>query len=355
MTYKSSSRLWNPAMFLSLRALSVGLLSFVMTVNIAAAGEPPAAVIAKAAATILVPKHPKRDGILTVRDNTLYVQCINRPDVATWRCEAAGLEGEPWLRNVLTMERQDRLIARGFKPDTATGNFVRSFARSTTPATLAKTILAVLTDIYGADIGEIDAITDWLPAAPCHPRMISGHDFGGSIKTPKWGHEKDVAAGCDILTNTNGLNLDDFKTPAPGAPSSGEIDLAARYAAAMAPQLERLESGQKHIWAVFTAGIPYIQCKFDSEDNAFYCEAASDDASGAPLARILTPDRRQKLIDAGFEPPGKVVNFRRFYPLAQYDEVAVAKALLAVLHDAYGYGGAPALRLHTEKGDAGAL
>ena len=342
-------------MFHSLRALSIGLLSFVMMANIAAAGEPPTVAIARAAAKVLVPKRLKQDGILTVRDNTLYVQCINRPDAAVWRCEAAGLEGEPWLRNVLTVERQDQLIARGFRPDSTTGNFVRSFARSTTPIAFATTVLAVLTDIYGADTGEIEAIADWLPAAPCHPRMISGHDFGGSIKTPRWGHEKDVAAGCDILTNTNGLNRDDFKTPAPGAPPSGEIDLAARYAAAMAPQLKRLESGQEHIWAVFVAGIPYVQCQYDSEDTAFYCEAASDDASGAPLARILTPDRRQKLIDAGFEPPGKVVNFRRFYPLAQYDEVAVAEALLAVLHDAYGYGGTPALRLHTEKGDAGEL
>jgi hypothetical protein len=42
----------------------------------------------------------------------------------------------------------------------------------------------------------------------------------------------------------------------------------------------------------------------------------------------------------------------RLSPLEHYDETAVVQALLAVLHDCYGYGGAPALILHTEKGDS---
>lgn len=334
-----------------LRVLLIGAMLLGLLPNSARADDTPAVAVTKGIQQVLLPRRPKFDGILTVRDNTLFVQCINRPEAPDLRCEAAGLEGEPWLHNVLTADRQDRLIARGFKPDTTYGNFVRTFPRSIEPVKMAGVILGVLTEIYGADADNIDALADWLPALPCHPRLMAGRDRGGSIATPSWGFAKDTAKGCEIATDTDAFNYDDPNAVAPGAPPEGEVDLDARYAAAIAVQIKRLEGGEKHIWAIFDAGIPYLQCQFDKEDRAIYCEAASDDASGAPLARILTPSRRQKLLDAGFEPPGKVVNFRRFYPLDRYDETAVARALLGALHDGYGYGGAPALVLHTEKDD----
>jgi len=335
-----------------LRVFLIGAMLLGLSPDSALADDAPAVVVAKSIRKVLTPHQPKWDGILTVHDNMLFVQCINRAEAPDLRCEAAGLEGEPWLRNVLTAARQNGLIARGFRPDATSGNFVRSFPRSIKPAKLAGIILGVLTEIYGADADNIAALADWLPALPCHPRLMADHDRGGSIATPRWGFAQDTAKGCEIVTNTDGFNDDDPDAVAPGAPPEGEVDLDARYAAPIAAQIKRLESGRKHIWAIFDAGIPYLQCQFDEPDNAIYCEAASDDASGAPLARILTPARRQKLLDAGFETPGKVVNFRRFYPLARYDETAVARALLAALHDGYGYGGTPALVLHTEKGDA---
>lgn len=174
-------------MILSLRVLLIGAMLLISLPNPARANDDPAMAIAKGIKQVLTPRRSKLDGILTVHDNTLFVQCINRAGASDLRCEAAGLEGEPWLRNVLTRERQDTLIARGFKPDTTYGNFVRTFPRSIKPDQLAATILGVLTQIYGADADNIAALTDWLPAQACHPRIMASHDRGGSITTPKWG------------------------------------------------------------------------------------------------------------------------------------------------------------------------
>ncbi|HEV2673358.1 MAG TPA: hypothetical protein VGV37_02385 [Aliidongia sp.] len=315
------------------------------------------AAITRGAAAVLLPNRENRDGILTVSDNTLYVQCLNRADTSNWRCEAAGPEAQPWLRNVLTADRQEMLIARGFEPDSTIGNFVRLFPRSTPPDNLASIILAVLTRIYDADAGNIRVLANWLPARPCHRRIMARHDRGGSIAAPHWGFAQDVASGCEMVDKIDTSNHGESQATTPGAPSEGEIDLDQRYRAAITLQIERLKEKRQgvHVWAIFAAGIPYVQCKPALQENAIYCEAASVDAVGDLLTPILTPTRRQKLVDAGFEPPGKVVNFRRFYGLEKYDATAIAHAILAVLHDCYGYGGTPPLMLKTEKMDENPL
>ena len=340
-------------MNLSLRVAFIAAMLLTLLSNSARADDTPPVAVAKGIRKVLMPRRQKLDGILTVHDNTLFVQCINRPEALDLRCEAAGLEGEPWLHNVLTAERQDRLITLGFKPETTYGNFVRILPRSIKPAKMAEIILGVLTEIYGADVDNISALADWLPAGPCHPRIKALHDRGGSIATPRWGFAVDVGPGCRIVTNTNAMNYDEPDAATPGPSAQDDVDLDARYGAAISSQIERLAAARQtdDIWAIFDAGTPYVQCAPDPGDNQIYCEAASDDAVGAPIARLLTTERRQKLIAAGFEPPGKVMNFRRFYPLDQYDAAAIAHALLAVLHDSYGYNGTPAMRLKTEVGD----
>jgi hypothetical protein len=81
------------------------------------------------------------------------------------------------------------------------------------------------------------------------------------------------------------------------------------------------------------------------------CEAVSEDAVGKPIARILTPERKAKLIAAGFTPPGRVMNCSRFYPDAEYNMPLLAEALLRILKEAYGYQGAPAMEVSTEAED----
>ncbi len=122
------------------------------------------------------------------------------------------------------------------------------------------------------------------------------------------------------------------------------------YGEAMAAQLRRVQERKpdEDRYAVFSVGTGYVQCLADVEDKTMYCEAASDDAVGPPLNLILTPERKQNLIKAGFRPPGQSMNYARYYSFKDYDSRRLACALLAILHDAYGDQGAPELMLSTE-------
>ena len=70
------------------------------------------------------------------------------------------------------------------------------------------------------------------------------------------------------------------------------------------------------------------------------------------LASILTPDRVARLHAAGFTDPGRTPNYWKTYALAKFDDAAIARELLTVLYQVYGYHGAPRLTIKTEKGPA---
>jgi hypothetical protein len=324
----------------------VGAAVICLLVAIPAAAEPtPREQIVKGVVEVLQPRDPTQDGVLTVAEGNLWVQCLSTASLDTWRCEAAGLEGQPWLRHVLTAQRQERLSKLGFVPDATTGNFLALTPVTTPPDRLADRMLAALTEAYGASADDIEVLADRLPARPCHVRLHAEADRGGSILTPHWGIAKDARRGCGVNADSDAFNRDDPTTiaPHPGA------DIEGRYLKGMAAALQALENSPKgkDAYVIFDAGPAYVQCMHDIDGKRMYCEASSEDAVGRPIERILTPDRVAKLTEAGFLPPGKVMNYSRFYPRGQYDAKAVAKALLTVLHDAYGYEGDPPLTLTT--------
>ena len=310
----------------------------------AAADSLPQSQIVAGVSSVLVPIEKTRDGVLTVSDGNMFVQCLASHSLPVWRCEAAGLEGQPWLRHVLTPERQDRLIALGFKPDPSFGNFVADRPRPTAPEALADLILRALTEGYGVRPDDLTIHAERIASARCHKRMKAGADRGGSILTPHWGHAQDAVAGCGTR-GPDHMNSDDASV----MPQPDGRDTRSEYLIYMAEELKRLESvTDSHV--IFDGGPAYVQCANDVEDKQLYCEAASADAVGAPIERILTPDRIAKLREAGFSPPGKAMNYWRFYPQAEYTKAAVAQALLDVLKDAYGYYGAPKMNVETEQG-----
>jgi len=327
------------------------MLLAVLALQAAAEPAQPAGLpeLEKGIEAVMVPQSAERDGVLTVSDGNLFVQCLNSQYLPAWRCDAAGFEGEPWLRHVLTAARQERLIALGFRPDKETGNFVAFLPKATPPDALEERILLVLRDAYGVRPDDITVRAEQVKSGLCHRRIKPNADLGGSILTPRWGFAKDAAKDCRTVSGADALNRDD---PAAVLPDVGGIDLDALYVRPMTAELQRLETvGKGHdAYVIFDATPAYVQCMHDRDGDRMYCEAASDDAVGKPVERILTPERKAKLIEAGFEPPGKVMNYRRFYPRAQYDMEAVAKALIDVLRQAYGYRGAPAMTVATETG-----
>lgn len=71
---------------------------------------------------------------------------------------------------------------------------------------------------------------------------------------------------------------------------------------------------------------------------------------GSARASVLTPERVARLHDAGFADPGRAPNYWKRYAVDQVDDAGIARELLTVLHDVYGYSGLPTLKVKTEKG-----
>ena len=106
----------------------------------------------------------------------------------------------------------------------------------------------------------------------------------------------------------------------------------------------------RRVFAAFETGLGYVQCEPWTDPDVFYCEAQSTDSWPA-LAAILTPERIALLHAAGFEDPGRAPNYSRTYPADRTDDATLARELLTVLHDVYGYYGASKLEVKTEEGD----
>ncbi len=250
---------------------------------------------------------------------------------------------------MLTLERQAKLTTLGFRPDAEFGNFIALIPKTTAPDRLADLIVRVLTEAYAVPPDDITIKAERLATRRCHPRIKAGHDLGGLIRTPTLGFKQDVENGCRMESNAEAENYDD---PTAIVPTAQGIDVGARYITAMTDALGRVEKADKALkaYVIFITGPAYVQCLRGDDNSGMYCEAVSEDAVGKPIERILTPERKAKLMQAGFAPPGKVMNYSRFYPATEYNMTALAKVLLGILEDAYGYQGTPAMTINTEKG-----
>jgi hypothetical protein len=195
---------------------------------------------------------------------------------------------------------------------------------------------------------DIEVKAERLASRRWHGRIKAGHELGGLIQTPTIGLARDAEKGCGLGSDVAAMNYDD---PHRRHPGGGRIDVDARYIPAMTAELQRVEKAGKGVEAftIFITGPAYVQCMHDDDGKRMYCEAVSEDSVGKPIERILTPERKAKLLEAGFAPPGKTMNYSRFYSADQYDMAALAKILLGTLKDVYGYQGALPMNLTTEK------
>ena len=105
---------------------------------------------------------------------------------------------------------------------------------------------------------------------------------------------------------------------------------------------------QRRVFAVFDAGLGYVQCMPQTQPDGFYCEAQSADSWPA-LAAVLTPERIARLHAIGFADPGRAPNYSKTYLASDLDDTALAKEVLTLLHDVYGYYGASKLKVKTEE------
>ena len=101
----------------------------------------------------------------------------------------------------------------------------------------------------------------------------------------------------------------------------------------MTGEVQRLRvNSDREVWFVLDGGIGFVQCASEDKPPSQYCEAQSADSWPA-LASVLTPERIARLHAIGFADPGRSPNYERTYPFDKYDDAAIARELLTVLHD----------------------
>lgn len=319
---------------------ALAALVLVSSISAATADEiaPPEvkALVVRALDNVLSLERPGQDGYATLFDGNKYVQCGRAPDRGL-RCEAAGSLLQPSMERVLTPERVARLTALGWRLDASFGNYVQTSPPGMATDAVADAILQALGEAYGADLPELQAMTAWLPSEPCPPRNGPGQSLAGMINNSR-AMAKYAIHACAYIV----------KPDEPPLQANRVDDLVALYGVRMTGEIQRLRVNlNRNVHVVFDAEIGYVQCEPEQKPPAIYCEAQSADSWPA-LAAVLTPERVARLHAAGFIDPGSAPNYSKKYPLAEYDDAAIARELLAVLFDVYGYTGRPKLKVATE-------
>jgi len=281
---------------------------------------------------------PGQDGYATIWDGNKYVQCRRLPD-RSLRCESAGALMQSSLEHVLTPERIARLIALGWRLDPSFGNYVQVFSADAASSLVADKIVRVLREAYDADAADLDVQSTWIRSEPCPPRNGPSQNLAGIVND----------APSMAATAVHACSYRPKADLGPSLPAGSTPELIGFYGAKVTAEIQRLRvNARRDVFAVFQAGIGYVQCRPDILPPTIYCEAQSADSWEA-LASVLTPERIHRLHELGFADPGRGPNYSKTYATDQFDDTAIARELLTVLHDAYGYTGQPTLKVTTEE------
>ncbi len=303
---------------------------------------PPAASLARVQAAldnIRAIDRPGKNGYAAAWDGNKYVQCRSGPGQG-FRCEAGGARMQPSLAHVLDAPHLARLQALGWRLDPSFGNYVRDFPPSAPTALIAAAALQVLAEAYDAQADDVEVETDWLADEACPPRNGPSQNLAGLVSDAP-SMARFAVHACFYLPDE----------PAADQPVNTADALVARDGAALAAEIQRLRiNASRNVFFAADTGIGYVQCYPQAAPPAIYCEAQSADSWPA-LASVLTPARIDRLHAAGFADPGHGPNYSKTYPADRYDDASIARELLTLLFDVYGYNGAAPLQIATEKGD----
>jgi hypothetical protein len=297
----------------------------------------PAARIADALQNITVLSRPGRVGYATAWDHNKYIQCRRQTD-RSMRCEAAGTSMQPSLKLVLDGARINRLAALGWALDPSFGNYVRVFPAETPVTQIAERVAQTLLDAYAANFDDLEISTQWVADLPCPPRNGYTQNLAGMVNDAPSMREFAIRT-CSYV-------------PAPDAAqrAASASELVGIYGALVTAEIQRLRinAPKMKIFTIFEAGIGYIQCMPAMPEPAMYCEAQSEESWPA-LSAILTRERVSLLHKAGYVDPGRAPNYSKSYPLSSYDDDALAREILTLLYEVYGYSGATKLKIMTEE------
>jgi hypothetical protein len=304
----------------------------------AASGQTNQALVVAALENITALVRPGQDGYATIWDGNKYVQCKRLPDRGL-QCESAGALMQSSLEHVLTPEHIARLAALGWRLDPSFGNYVQTFSADAAPDVIAAKIVQVLGEAYDANVAELEVQAAWIASEPCPPRNGPSQNLAGMVNN----------APAMRATAIYGCSYKPKPDLGPSLAMNSAADLIGFYGIRVTAEIQRLRiNAQRRVFAVFQAGIGYVQCQPDTSPPTIYCEAQSADSWKA-LDSVLTPDRVNRLRDLGFADPGRAPNYSKTYSTDKFDDASIARELLTLLHDVYGYTGQPTLKVITEE------
>jgi hypothetical protein len=245
---------------------------------------------------------------------------------------------QPSLDRVLTPERVSKLAPLGWRLDPSFGNYVQVFPAGMAPSSIADKILQVLAEAYDAEVNDLEVRSAWVASEPCPPRNGPTQNLAGIVN----------GARAMAATAVHACSYSPKLDPGPSVAAASAAELFDFYGVKVTGEIQRLRvNTERRVFAVFQAGIGYVQCQPETSPPAIYCEAQSAESWEA-LASILTPDRVSLLHRAGFSDPGRAPNYWKRYAADRADDATIAHELLAILHDVYGYNGLPKLKVITE-------
>jgi len=295
----------------------------------------PALRIDEALQNITTLARPGRVGYATFWDGNKYIQCRRISD-RSLRCEAAGTSMQPSLKSVLTGDRLTRLAALGWTLDPSFGNHVQIFPADLPTDRAADHVVRALAEAYAANVNDLDVATSWVNDTACPPRNGPSQNLAGSVN--------DAPSMRATAVRTC------FYTPPATTQqtASSAAELVGIYGVSTTAEIQRLRiNATRRVYAVFDAGIGYIQCAPEVPPVAIYCEAQSAE-SWAALTTVLTPERVARLHSAGYADPGRAPNYSKSYAFNKYKDADIASEILTLLHESYGYTGATKLKITTE-------
>jgi hypothetical protein len=276
-----------------------------------------------------------RVGYATFWDGNKYVQC-RRLRERELRCEAAGMSMQPSLRSVLSGDRLSRLAALGWVLDPSFGNYAQTFPADMPSGRVADHILRILTEAYDADVAGLEINTKWVVDVPCPPRAGFTQNLAGSVNDAP-SMQAAAIHGCSYKPAS--------KTP---QTAGSAAELIALYGATTTAEIQRLRINvAREVFAIFDAGIGYVQCMPENPPPALYCEAQSAE-SWAALAAVLTPERVSLLRSVGYAEPGRAPNYWKIYQFNKVSDAAIASEILTILYEVYGYTGTAELKIETK-------
>jgi hypothetical protein len=314
--------------------LMAATIALAAMVNLAAA-QTSAARIDEALQNITSLAREGQVGYATFWDGNKFIQCRRWPDRAM-RCEAAGTTMQPSLKNALTGDRLNRLTQLGWVLDPSFGNYVQTFPADMATARIADHVVRTFTEGYGAEASALEISTKWVADVPCPPRAGFSQNLAGSVNDAPSMKATAVHA-CSYKPQS--------KTP---QTANSAAELIAIYGPTVTAEIQRLRiNAAREVFAIFGAGIGYIQCMPETPPPALYCEAQSAESWPA-LAAVITPERVARLHDAGYADPGRAPNYWKIHSFDKVTDAAIASEILTILHEVYGYTGTLELEIQTK-------